>query len=207
MKGLTERQQETLDFIESFTEREGMAPTIYEIADQFNIKSATSFAHVRALQRKGYLTRSNKARSMTLTNTTTRPRNLSFMLSIPLLGRISAGMPLMAEENIERNIQIDPSSFNGLKADGKLFALQVNGESMRDAGILDGDSIIIKQQENANIGDIVVAMVNGDTTVKQLYIDGGKIELRPCNSDFETQFYDPSDVFIQGKVVALQRTL
>ena len=207
MKGLTERQQETLDFIESFTEREGMAPTIYEIADQFNIKSATSFAHVRALQRKGYLTRSNKARSMTLTNTTTRPRNLSFMLSIPLLGRISAGMPLMAEENIERNIQIDPSSFNGLKADGKLFALQVNGESMRDAGILDGDSIIIKQQENANIGDIVVAMVNGDTTVKQLYIDGGKIELRPCNPDFETQFYDPSDVFIQGKVVALQRTL
>jgi repressor LexA len=207
MKGLTQRQQETLDFIEEFTEREGMAPTIYEIADQFGIKSATSFAHVRALQRKGYLTRSNKARSMALTSTTTRPRNLSFMLSIPLLGRISAGMPLMAEENVEREIQIDPSSFHGMRADGKLFALLVNGESMRDAGILDGDTIIVKLQENANIGDIVVAMVNGETTVKQLFMDNGRVELRPCNDEFQTQFYDPQEVYIQGKVVALQRVI
>jgi len=207
MKGLTDRQQETLDFIEDFTAREGMAPTIYEIAERFNIKSATSFAHVRALQRKGYLTRSSKARSMTVTNTTTRPRNLSFMLSIPLLGRISAGMPLMAEENVEREIQIDPASFQGLRADGRLFALLVNGESMRDAGILDGDSIIVKQQDNANAGDIVVAMVHGDTTVKQLFFTNGKIELRPCNDEFQTQFYEPAEVYIQGKVVALQRTL
>ena len=183
-----------------------MAPTVYEIADHFDIKSATSFAHIRALQRKGYLTRSSKARSLALTKSSSMPRHLSMALSVPVLGRISAGMPLMAEQNVEHTIQVDPKILPPSAGGDKIFALQVNGESMRDAGILDGDTIIASECNNASIGDVVVAMVNGDTTVKTLYINNNRVELRPSNPEFKTQLYAPEEVQIQGKVIALQRT-
>ncbi len=206
MKGLTEKQEELLQFIEKFINKKGMAPTVYEIADHFEIKSATSFAHIRALQRKGYLTRSSKARSLALTRTSTMPKHLSLTLSVPVLGRISAGMPLLAEENIENTIQFDPRLLPSSAGADQIFALQVNGESMRDAGILDGDYIIARASSNPKIGDIVVAMVNGETTVKSLYINKNKVELRPHNPEFKSQIYDIADVHIQGIVVALQRT-
>lgn len=206
MKGLTTKQSEILDFIEHFMNQNNMAPTVYEIAEHFDIKSATSFAHIRALQRKGYITRSSKARSMALTRMTSMPKHLSLTLSVPVLGRISAGMPLMAEEHIERTIQFDPKLLPGSAGGSEIFALQVNGESMRDAGILDGDYVVAQAVTNASLGDIVVAMVNGETTVKYLYIHQNKVELRPANDEFEPQFYPLEEVFIQGKVVALQRT-
>ncbi|MCH2205208.1 MAG: transcriptional repressor LexA [Lentisphaerales bacterium] len=206
MKGLTDKQQEILDYIENFLNTKGMAPTVYEIADHFDIKSATSFAHIRALQRKGYLTRSSKARSLALTKSSSMPRHLSMALSVPVLGRISAGMPLMAEQNVEHTIQVDPKILPPSAGGDKIFALQVNGESMRDAGILDGDTIIASECNNASIGDVVVAMVNGDTTVKTLYINNNRVELRPSNPEFKTQLYAPEEVQIQGKVIALQRT-
>jgi repressor LexA len=206
MKGLTEKQQEILEFIENFINTEAMAPTVYEIADFFGIKSATSFAHIRALQRKGYLTRSSKARSLALTKSVSMPKHLSMALSVPVLGRISAGMPLLADQHVETTIQVDPKILPSWAGGDKLFALQVNGESMRDAGILDGDTIIASQVTNPSIGDIVVAVVNGDTTVKTLYIKSNQVELRPSNPDFKTQMYSPEEVQIQGKVIALQRT-
>ena len=195
MKGLTDKQQEILDFISDFTRQEGMAPTIYEISSHFDIKSATAFAHVRSLQRKGYVNRSSKARSLTLLNTD-RPKHLSLSLSIPILGRISAGAPLLAEENIERKVTMDPSCLpKGV------------GESMRDLGILDGDIVIAKQTNEASIGDIVIALVDGgETTVKSLYITDGQWELRPANKDFKSRFYPLDKLSIQGVVVALQRT-
>ena len=108
MKGLTDKQQSVLDYIDNFTRQEGMAPTVYEIADNFGIKPATAFAHVRALQRKGYLSRSSKARSISLASSE-KPQHISLTLSIPLLGRISAGAPLLAEEHVETRLQFDPS--------------------------------------------------------------------------------------------------
>ena len=206
MKGLTAKQEKILDFIEKFMNTNGMAPTVYEIADHFSIKSATSFAHIRALQRKGYLTRSSKARSLSLTRTTTMPKHLSMTLSVPVLGRISAGMPLLADEHVENTIQFDPKLLPPSAGSSEVFALEVNGESMRDAGILDGDYIVASAQNSANIGDIVVAMVNGDTTVKYLYLNNRQVELRPANDEFKTQFYDLDEVSIQGKVIALHRT-
>lgn len=206
MKGLTSKQEEILKFIESFINHKGMAPTVYEIGDHFGIKSATSFAHVRALQRKGYITRSSKARSLALTRSTTMPKHLSLTLSVPLLGRISAGMPLFAEEHVENNIQFDPKLLPPSAGREDIFALEVNGESMREAGILDGDYIIAKAAQSAQIGDIVVAMVNGETTVKQLFIHQNQVELRPANSEFKSQFYKIDEVHIQGVVIALQRT-
>jgi repressor LexA len=204
MKGLTEKQQEMLDYIELFSQREGMAPTVYEIADHFEIKSPTAFAHLRALQRKGYVDRSSKARSLTLLRSD-KPRHFSLTLSIPVLGRISAGMPLLVEEHIEKHIQFDPSMLPNGAGGHKLFALTVFGDSMKDEGILDGDIIIAKQVESASIGDIVVALVEDETTVKSLYIKGDMVELRPANKDFESQFYPLDKVYVQGVVIALQR--
>ena len=206
MKGLTSKQGEILQFIEDFINSKGMAPTVYEIADHFDIKSATSFAHIRALQRKGYLTRSSKARSLALTRSTTMPKHLSLTLSVPVLGRISAGMPLLAEEHVENTIQFDPKLLPPSAGSEEIFALEVNGESMREAGILDGDYIVARTASTARIGDIVVAMVNGETTVKYLYIHQNQVELRPANSEFKTQFYGIDEVHIQGVVIALQRT-
>lgn len=206
MKGLTKKQQEILDFIEAFNHQEGMAPTVYEIAEHFDIKSATAFAHLRALQRKGYVSRSSKARSLTLLRSDS-PRHLSLTLTIPVLGRISAGVPLLAEEQVETAIKFDPSLLPKGAGGHKLFGLRVTGDSMRDMGILDGDIVIAKQSDSWSIGDIVVALVETETTVKSLYVHDGQIELRPANPNYESQFYAPETVYIQGVVVALQRTL
>lgn len=205
MRGLTQKQQEILDFIDTFIRREGMAPTVYEIADYFGIKSATAFAHLRALQRKGYVRRSSKARSLTLLRSDS-PRHLSLTLSVPVLGRISAGMPLLAEEQVESTIQFDPTLLPRGAGGHQIFGLRVFGESMRDLGILDGDIVIARQANTASIGDIVVALVENETTVKSLYIKDGTIELRPANTSFKSQFYPLDKVFIQGVVIALHRT-
>jgi repressor LexA len=205
MRGLTTKQQEILDFVDHFSRSEGMAPTVYEIAEHFQIKSATAFAHLRALQRKGYVTRSSKARSLSLLRSDS-PRHLSLTLSIPLLGRISAGMPLLAEEQVESLIQFDPKLLPKGAGGHRVFGLKVFGDSMRDLGILDGDIVIAKQQSTASLGDIVVALVENETTVKSLYVKDDMVELRPANPKYESLFYPLDKVFIQGVVVALHRT-
>ncbi len=205
MKGLTDKQKEILDFVSEFSRREGMAPTIFEISERFKIKSATAFAHVRALQRKGFVNRSSKARSLTLSQED-KPRHFSLTLSVPVLGRISAGAPLFSEEHIERRIQIDPKTLPSKIGGQKLFALQVQGESMRDLGILDGDLLIAKQTDEASIGDIVVAMIDGETTVKSLYLNNNQWELRPANKDYKSRFVPLDQLTIQGVIIGLQRT-
>ena len=206
MSKLTERQQEVLDFIVDFSESQGMPPTINEISEHFEVSSTTSFAHVRALQRKVLLTRSSKARSLSVVNS--KPgRHFSLTLSIPLLGRISAGAPLFSEEHVEREIYIDPSLISKRTAGCKLFALQVQGESMKDLGILDGDLVIAKQSHDVAIGDVVIALVDGETTVKSLFLSEGQWELRPANKKYKSLFLPLENLLIQGIVVALQRSL
>ncbi len=205
MKGLTEKQQDILEYISEFSHREGMAPTVSEISEHFGIKAATAFAHVRALQRKGYVNRSSKARSLSLAQSE-KPKNFALTLSIPVLGRISAGVPFMAEQHVERYIQIDPRSLPGHISGQKLFALQVTGESMRDLGILDGDLVVAKASEEAEIGKIIVAMVDNETTVKSLYLTDNQWELRPANPEYKSRFVPLEQLNIQGVVVALMRT-
>lgn len=205
MKGLTEKQRSILDFIENFQERENMAPTVYEIAEYFKIKTSTVFAHIRALHRKNYLSRSSKARSIALTKPRRRPKMESFVIAIPLLGRINAGMPIESLELREGEIFCDPS-FLGSEDSKRLFALRIQGESMRDLGILDGDIVIVKQADSYRPGSIVVALVGSETTVKSYYpMNDGKIELRPANTSFQPQIYPASEVHLQGSVIALTR--
>jgi repressor LexA len=206
MKALTEKQKSMLDYIEDFIEQEGMAPTVYEIADFFSIKTSTVFAHLRALQRKSHITRTSKARSISVKSSTkAKPKHMSFLLPIPLLGRINAGSPADSLEYKEGEIFIDPSMISTKDANN-VFALKVQGQSMRDLGIYEDDIIIVEKIDNVNAGDIVVALVQEETTVKSYFpLRGGRVELRPANNEFNTQVYPDAHVQIQGKVVGLQR--
>ena len=205
MKSLTEKQQSMLEYIEDFIEQEGMAPTVYEIADFFSIKTSTVFAHLRALQRKSHITRTSKARSISVKSSKSKPKHMSFLLPIPLLGRINAGTPADSLEYKEGEIFINPSIISN-KDGSKAFALKVHGQSMRDLGIYEDDIIVVEKVDNINPGDIVVALVQEETTVKSYFpLRGGRVELRPANDEFSTQVYPDAHVHIQGKVVGLQR--
>ncbi len=204
MKSLTEKQKNMLDFIENFQEREGMAPTVAEISEYFGIKSSTAFAHLKALERKKELSRSSKARSINLSRRNEPISLFSGALIIPLLGRVNAGMPTENSEYKEGDICIDKSMLRNADADS-LFALKINGESMRDLGMFDGDIIIVEKCTNVRGGDIVVALVNNEVTVKTFYRKNNIIELHPANPDFKVQKYPANEVAIQGRVVLLQR--
>jgi repressor LexA len=206
MRGLTDKQRRMLDYIEKFSNAQGMSPTVYELADYFKIKTSTVFAHLRSLQNKGFLTRSSKARSIALFGKQKHARHTSFVLSIPLLGRISAGLPLNSSEMKEGEVYCDSTMFKG-EDTSRLFALRINGDSMKDLGILDGDCVIVRHTSTADSGDVVVALAGDDTTVKSYFPKDGKIELRPANDKFKIQVYEPDEVSIQGKVIGLQRSM
>jgi len=206
VKDLTQKQKNILDYIDDFLDREGMAPTVYEIADHFGIKTSTVFAHLKALQRKEQLSRSSKARSIALKNRDHhQPAHMSFTLSIPLLGRINAGMPSDSPAMMEEEFFV-AGKLAELGRNHPLFALRVSGESMRDLGIFDGDIVIVQSDSSVKNGDVVVALVNNETTVKSYFPQaGGVIELHPANKDFQIQSYPAEAVAVQGKVIALQR--
>jgi len=208
MKTLTDKQKNILEFIEEFLDREGMAPTVYEIADHFGIKTSTVFAHLRALQRKKQLSRSSKARSISLANRThSHIRIPQGALLIPLLGRVNAGVPAESLEYKEGEVCIGSSLAPDCPPEN-LFALRVQGESMRDLGIYDGDIVIVAQTDvKPRSGDIVVALIQGgEVTVKSFFQKNqGRIELRPANPEFSALVYPASEVTIQGRVIQLMR--
>jgi repressor LexA len=205
MKGLTIKQKDFIHFIERFCVTEGMSPTVYELADHFEIKTSTVFAHLKALQKKGFITRSSKARSIALSRKVAiLERRKPPVVEIPLIGRIRPGGAVDAPQNREGAITCD-SAF--LKGDvNHLFALKISGDSMCDVGILDGDVVVVRRTHSIRRGDVVVALVDGETTVKSYYpAKDMKIELRPANPKFESQFYQIDEVEIQGKIIGLQR--
>lgn len=207
MKGLTDKQRKMLDFIESFQERESMSPTVYEIADYFKIKTSTVFAHIRALQRKGYLSRSSKARSISIMKPSKRakakPAAPQQGLPVPLLAKLNSGIFTETMEK-EGEVFCDPMVTSG--EDSKnIYALKVHGENMRDMGIFDGDVVIFKHTSQPQTGSVVVALVNNETTVKKYVPKGEYVELRSANPDQQPQVYSAGDVLIRGSVIALQR--
>ena len=208
MKTLTEKQRNILEFIEEFLDREGMAPTVYEIADHFGIKTSTVFAHLRALQRKKQLSRSSKARSISLANRThSRHKVPSGALLIPLLGRVNAGAPSESIAFKEGEVCVSSQLVPDVPPEN-LFALRVQGESMRDLGIFDGDIVIVAQTNSKpRSGDIVVALLQGgEVTVKSYFPKTqGRIELRPAIPEYNVQIYSAEEVSIQGRVVELRR--
>ncbi len=198
---LTQRQKEVLECIQKFQEQMNYPPSILEICEQLGIRSTNGVVgHIRSLIRKGYLERSSKARSIKLTPRAQRLCQPQTNPLIPLLGRIPAGSPVSVEENIEKLIV--PNLDN--KTDG-IFALKVTGESMIEDGILEGDIILVDSQKQAHTGDIVVALVNDEVTVKRFYPQGKITELRPANRNMKPIHVPANQITIQGVVIGLQR--
>jgi repressor LexA len=204
--GLTQRQQEVLDFIHSFTEAHGVPPTVREIGARFHVTPRAAFDHLRALERKGHLRRrtAQGRTSRALTLATPRPGPSR---EVPILGRIAAGAPLLAEENREGALPLDPGWLGGRGDD--LFALRVRGESMIKAHIVDGDLVLVRRQDHAQAGDIVAALVDGEATVKRFVREGSTVVLKPEHPTMAPLVLreGETDLRILGKVVGLVRGL
>ena len=184
-KELTKRQREILDYVIECVRDRGMPPTIAEIGEEFGIASTNGVNdHLVALEKKGFIERTDKA-AIGLYQ--------SDVGVLPLVGSVAAGMPILAEENIEGHVPVDSSM-----AQRKAFCLRVRGDSMIEDGILDGDIIIVDQGKKAYPGDVVVALVEDEATVKHFYPEGAIIELRPANASMETMRFPARDVSLQG---------
>ncbi|MDH4163965.1 MAG: transcriptional repressor LexA [Nitrospirota bacterium] len=198
---ITERQQEIYDFIRDVVTERSMPPTMREIGEHFRIRSTNGVEkHLAALEKSGLIVRERgKSRGITLPGT--ERKNL---VTIPLLGRVAAGMPVLAPENREGDITVDFSLF-AMRTSDKVFALAVRGESMIEAHIMDGDTVLVKEQPTARNGDIVVAMTEGEATVKRFYREGQKVRLQPENRTMKPLMFDKGDLRIIGKVVGMLR--
>ncbi|KFU79905.1 MULTISPECIES: transcriptional repressor LexA [Amycolatopsis] len=209
---LTVRQQQVLDVIKLWVSRFGYPPSVREIGEAVGLTSTSSVSHqLQALQRKGYLRRDpNRPRAVGVLATTDdnpmgidveQPQSAAKAAYVPLVGRIAAGGPVLAEQAIEDVFPL-PREIVG---EGELFLLSVTGDSMVDAAITDGDWVVVRQQPTADPGEIVAAMIDGEATVKTFKRKDGHIWLMPHNEAYEPIPGD--DATILGKVVAVLRRL
>jgi repressor LexA len=193
---LTSRQKAILTFIKSFAVEKGYPPTIPEIQEEFGIKSPNGVNnHLKALMRKGYLKRdSSRARALDI---------VGMRDGYPILGSVAAGTPILAEENLEGHFKLQDI----YRESGDIYMLHVRGDSMVNAGIFDGDYVVVRLQQTVESGEIGVAIVGGEATVKRIYCDGNIVELVPENDAMKPIVVtrtDP-DFIIGGKVVGVIR--
>ena len=197
---ITEKQQEILDYIKNEILNRGFPPAVREICEAVNLKSTSSVhSHLEALEKNGYIRRdATKPRAIEIIDDNF---NLSRreVVNIPLLGQVAAGQPLLAVENITEYFPIPSEYMPG----GEVFMLKVKGDSMINMGIYEGDQIIVRKQNTASNGEVIVALVDDSATVKRFYKENGHIRLQP-----ENDFMDPiivDDCEILGKVIGLIR--
>jgi len=203
---LTPKQLKILQLIRNHRIVKGYSPTMQELADELGVSKVTVFEHVEALIKKNALHREpNKARSLSLVDDSVVPDEAQ-PLQFPLVGRIAAGRPI---ERMQQSDHINLQELFGPRIGQRAgtFALQVEGDSMRDEGILDGDYVLIERRQTARNGERVVALLSAtnETTLKTFYRDGKKIRLQPANPDFEPLVVDEQDCQVQGVVIGLLR--
>jgi repressor LexA len=208
MQALTPRQAEIWQFIRAYQETEGYPPSRAEIAARFGFRSLNAVTgHLDALARKGAIElapdTSRGIRLMGLAGEMSRPSDDGEETGLPVVGQVAAGSPLLAEQNITRHCQVYPGLFQP-RAD---YLLRVRGLSMKDAGILDGDWLAVHATREARSGQVVVARIGNEVTVKRLWIKGERLELRPENPDFVAIVPDPEgdELVIEGIAVGLIR--
>ena len=204
--GLTQRQREILDVIDRYMRERGYPPSVRDIGEAVGLTSpSTVHNHLSTLQRLGYLRRDpTKPRAIEVRYDPNSGAQMERrpVRNVPLVGDVAAGTDVLAHENVEELLPL-PADFTG---DGELFMLRVRGESMIEAGILDGDFVVCHQQDTANPGEIVVAGINdGEATVKTYDRDGDRIVLIPHNPTMTTMSFDPTEIQIFGRVVAVLR--
>jgi repressor LexA len=199
-KPATERQRRILEVIGAFTAEHGYPPSVREIGERVGLSSSSTIhAHLKALERRGLISRDpTKPRALRSANKPTLPD----ALVVPVLGKVAAGVPITAQEDIEGEFVL-PAGFVPRTSDA--FMLRVQGDSMVDAAILDGDLILVRPQKVAENGEIVVAMLDGEATVKRFYREAGRVRLQPENHAMAPIY--ASDVEIVGRVEAVVRRL
>ena len=201
-KGLTRRQESILRFIIESIRDNGFPPTIAEIGEEFSISSTNGVNdHLVALERKGYIERSSKARGIHITPKSAAGLYQKEATMVPLVGQVAAGSPILAEENIQEHIAL-----SGDLARRGSYCLHVKGDSMIEDGILDGDIVVVEMDRQAREGDIVVALVDEDATIKHFHPEGKFVELRPANASMEPIRVGADSLLIQGVVVGVQRS-
>ena len=204
---ISKKQQKSLEFVKQFHRQRGFPPSIREIGSHFNIKSPNGVKyHLNVLEREGLLSR--QARTARGLQAKDLPE-ISSMQPIPVVGRVAAGGPNLAFEEIERELLVDPTVFGPTEQPDSLFALRISGDSMKGVGIFEGDIAIVRKQHTASLGEIIVALLEEEATVKRYLPKNGYIVLQP-----ENDAYDPivlsgnklDDFKILGKVIGLLRT-
>lgn len=205
---LTDRQRAVLDFIRGHAASEGLPPTLQQIADAFGFRQAcAAHKHVRRLQEAGYLdVRPNEARGIRLAGTRgrgARTRLREDRMELPVLGRVAAGAPIGADAGVERHVLLDRALF----ANRPDYLLRVQGDSMRDDGIFDGDLVAVQRTREARNGQVVVACVDGEITIKRFEQTKSRIRLLPRNPDYAPIVVQPgSDFAIEGLYCGLVRS-
>lgn len=205
MEKLTDKQTKILNCIKRFIAEKGYAPTIRELCKLCNLSStATMFVHLKNLSTKGYITQTeSKFRTIELNVPNEFDKNQDSIVSIPLLGKVAAGNPIEAIENPDEYFSL-PKEL--VPKNNEVFALKVSGESMINAGIFDGDIVIVQREKNANNGEIVVAMTDeNEVTLKRFYKEKNYIRLQPENDTMDPIILN--NVSILGKAIGLYRTL
>jgi repressor LexA len=202
MKYVTERQRDILNFIKEYQKENGVAPTHREICDHFGFSSyGTVYKHLSLLEKKGLIRRDwNQKRGVELVEKEERREPAAGVRELPLFGYIAAGRPLDVDVSDE-TISVPEH----LTTRGENYVLKVRGDSMIDDGILDGDLVIISRREQAYNGEMVVANVNGEVTLKRIYREGERVRLQPANATMSPIFAPARDVAVQGVVVGLMR--
>ena len=198
---LTRRQREFFDYLRSRKEAGQDAPSLRTAAEELGVSHTAVAGLLQTLQDKGWLRREGRySRSLVLLDPGTP--DPGGVRAVPIIGRVAAGLPLYAQQEWAGSVLVDSTVFRG----DNLFALRVQGDSMRDAGILEGDLAICEPRQFATNGEIVVALVGGEeATVKRFFYRGDHIELRPENDRHPVQTYTLGEVLIQGKVIGIQR--
>ncbi|HET9953070.1 MAG TPA: transcriptional repressor LexA [Polyangiaceae bacterium] len=212
MQGLTKRQEQTLDFIRKSIEERGYPPTLREIGEYMGIRSTNGVNdHLRALERKGYLRREDmKSRALKLVEDSppaSARTDEEDLIEVRVLGRVAAGLPLFAEENVIDTLRIDRMLVRGGR---EVFGLKVTGDSMIDAGIFSGDYIFVKRQGQADRGDIVVALIGDEATVKYYFPERDYVRFQPANAQMAPILVRATDfkpTMLLGKVIGVYRSL
>jgi repressor LexA len=216
MDDLTDRQKEILNFILRTSEERGFPPTIREIGEQMDIRSTNGVNdHLKALERKGFLTRGEQqSRSLVATKRARlvlglgARKNDPTMVDVPVLGRVAAGAPILAQENIEDTVRIDSFLLGGNGRE--VFALRIKGNSMINDGIHDGDFIFVKKTPSATPGEIVVALIEDEATCKRFFPEGDRVRFQPANDEMAPIYVDKAEfkqTMILGKVVGVYRKM
>lgn len=198
---INKRQEKVFEYIKQYIEINSFPPSVRDICKGVNIKStSTAYGDLKKLEAEGYIrTNSSKSRSIEIVKDQGLENMMEDSINVPVLGKVAAGEPILAMENVDYFFPV-PSHYSNK---GDLFILTIAGESMIEAGILDGDKVLVRKQHDAENGDIVVALIEDSATVKRFFKEKNKIYLKPENSNMD--IIVPDNLLILGKVIALFR--